>query len=116
MSRIPVELNVGFSGRTFAEVEAGIMDELRRRVASALEAELRAMAGEVGPPPCPQCHGPRRRRGLERRRIIGLFGTVEIARPRLECAPCAASSYVLDRRLDLATGERYSLGVAEAAL
>ncbi|MHB8660240.1 MAG: hypothetical protein ACYC91_20345 [Solirubrobacteraceae bacterium] len=53
---------------------------------------------------------------MERRRVTGLFGTVEITRPRVECVPCATSSYPADQRLGLEAGERYSLGVAEAAL
>lgn len=116
MSSIVIELSVDFTGKTFAEVEAGVMEELRRRVGPALQTELSALVGELGRPPCPQCQGARRQRGMERRRVTGLFGTVVIARPRLECVPCAITSYPADERLGLEAGERYSLGVAEAAL
>jgi hypothetical protein len=116
VTRIVIELNVDFTGKTFAEVEAGVMSELRQRVGPALQAELSAVVADVGRPPCPRCQGARRQRGIERRRVTGLFGTLELIRPRVECVPCATSSHPADQRLGLETGERYSLGVAEAAL
>jgi hypothetical protein len=116
VTSIVIELNVDFAGKTFAEVEAGVMVELRRRVGPVLQVELNALVSAVGRPRCPHCQGERRQRGTERRRVTGLFGTVEIARPRVECVPCATSSYPADQRLGLEAGERYSLGVAEAAL
>ena len=116
MTNIVIELSVDFAGKTFAEVEAGVMAELRRRVGPALQTELNALTGSMDRPPCPQCHGAQRQRGMERRQVTGLFGTVVIARPRLECVPCATTGYPVDQRLGLDAGERYSLGVAEAAL
>lgn len=116
MTNIVIELSVDFAGKTFAEVEAGVMAELRRRVGPALQTELNALTGSMERPPCPHCHGARRQRGVERRQVTGLFGTVVIARPRLECVPCATTGYPVDQRLGLDAGERYSLGIAEAAL
>lgn len=116
MATIVIELTVDFTGKTLAEVEAGVMEEIRRRVGPALQTELNVLVGEVGRPPCPQCQGSRRLQGVERRRVTGLFGSVEIRRPRLECVPCATTGYPADDRLGLEAGEHYSLGVAEAAL
>ena len=99
MTNIVIELSVDFAGKTFAEVEAGVMAELRRRVGPALQTELNALTGS-----------------MERRQVTGLFGTVVIARPRLECVPCATTGYPVDQRLGLDAGARYSLGIAEAAL
>lgn len=48
--------------------------------------------------------------------MSGLFGDVVIRRQRVECVPCVATSYPADEQLGIEPGERYSLGVAEAAL
>jgi hypothetical protein len=54
VGHIVVELDVDFAGKTFAEVEAGVLEEVRRKVGPALQAELSTLIAEVGRPPCPQ--------------------------------------------------------------
>ncbi|MHB8660241.1 MAG: hypothetical protein ACYC91_20350 [Solirubrobacteraceae bacterium] len=55
MTSIVIVLDVDFTGKTFAEVEAGVMRELRQRVGPALQAEMGSVVAEVGRPPCPRC-------------------------------------------------------------
>jgi len=116
VSSIIIELELDAAGKTLAEVEAAVMAGMRRQVGPALQEELSAVVAQVGVTACPGCHGPRRGRGVERRRITGLFGSVVIARQRVECVPCATTSYPADVQLGIEPGERYSLGVAETAL
>lgn len=48
--------------------------------------------------------------------MVGLFGAVALQRNRVRCLDCGANGYPADEQLGLEAGERYTLGVAEAAL
>jgi hypothetical protein len=113
---IVVRLQVEVEGKTLAEVEAEVMGQLRGSVGPALETEVARVAEQAGPGSCRECGQPRRGRGWERRQIVGLFGVLEVRRQRAECVRCRITGYPADEVLGLEAQERYSLGVAEAAL
>ena len=116
MVTIVVRLQVEVEGKTLAEVEAEVMGQLRGALGPALETEVARVAEAAGPGSCRECGQPRRGRGWERRRIVGLFGVLEVRRQRAECVRCRITGYPVDEVLGLEAQERYSLGVAEAAL
>ncbi len=116
MPEIVVVVDVDVQGRTLGEVEAELMGKLRAALAPALQAELEVVVAEVEPGVCPGCGRARRRRGMEKRTVVGLFGVLELKRQRVECRECQSTGYPADEVLGLEPSERYSLGVAEMAL
>lgn len=115
MATIVVRLDVAAEGKTLGELEAGVMSQLRAALAPVVQGELAKVASAVELA-CAGCGQPRRGRGWEQRRITGLFGEVTLRRQRAECTRCATTSYPADELLGLEAHERYSVGVAEAAL
>lgn len=65
---------------------------------------------------CPVCARSMRSRGRSMRRIVTVFGTVEIARVRYGCRACGAVRRPLDEWLGLLTGTEYTVAVGEQAL
>lgn len=116
MTTIVIRLDLEIVGRTVAEVEIDLLGQLRRAVAPVLGAEVGKVAAGVEAGACTACGRPRRGRGRERRTIVGLFGTITVTRQRAECASCRITAYPADDVLGLEPQERYTLGVAEAAL
>lgn len=115
-ARILVEVELDFQSKTLAQIEAELMDQLRSALGPALQRELALVAETVGSGHCAACGRPRRRRGKEKRVVIGLFGRLELERQRVSCGPCGTNAHPVDEALGLDRGEHYSLGVAEAAL
>jgi hypothetical protein len=111
-----VRLELEIEGKTLGEVEAELMSQLRPAVGPVVQAELGAAVAVVPAGRCGQCDEPRRGRGWDRRRVVGLFGEVELRRQRVECPHCGTTAYPADQALGLEAQERYSVGVAEAAL
>lgn len=74
------------------QVEAGL-----RRLGEASMQTWADSASTAGPPPkCPECEVPMRHRGLARRTLVTLFGTIHVARPRRRCDRCGKEHYVHD--------------------
>ena len=113
---IVVRLHVEVEGKTFAQMEAELMGQLREQLGPAVGAEVRSVATGMGAGVCAGCGGPRRRRGREPRKVVGLFGDVEFERDRTDCRGCGSRAYPADEALGLEPKERYSLGVVEKAL
>ncbi len=115
-ARILVEVDLDFHGKTLAELEAALMQQLRAVLGPAFQAELGQLARSVPLGRCAACGMTRRRRGKEKRVVVGLFGRLELERYRAHCGGCGTNRYPADEALGLDPGEHYSLGVAEAAL
>ena len=115
-ARILIEVDLDFHGKTLGQIEAELMAQLRQALAPAIQKELTTLTEMVAPGSCPGCGSLRRRRGREKRLVIGLFGRLELRRHRVTCGDCGANAYPADEVLGLEPGEHYSLGVAEAAL
>ncbi len=115
-ARILVEVELDFHDKTLAQIEADLMDQLRTALGPSFQRELAAVTATVASGLCRTCGTKRRRRGMEKRVVIGLFGHLELDRQRVTCAPCGINAYPVDEALGLDPGEHYSLGVAEAAL
>lgn len=115
-ARILVEVELDFQGKTLAQIEAELMDQLRLALGAAFQRELSHVTEAIPVGPCASCGAARRKRGREKRVVIGLFGRLELNRARVGCGRCGSNAYPVDERLGLDPGEHYSLGVAEAAL
>lgn len=115
-ARILVEVELDFHGKTLAQIEAELMGQLRTALGPAFQQELKAVTEAVGTGRCSRCGQARRRRGKEKRMVIGLFGRLELERQRVSCVQCGANAHPADEALGLDPGEHYTLGVAEAAL
>jgi hypothetical protein len=115
-ARILVEVELDFHDKTLAQIEAELMDRLRAALGPAFQAELAQVAAAAPVGRSDRCGLARRRRGKEKRIVIGLFGRLELERSRASCGGCGANAYPADQALGLDPGEHYSLGVAEAAL
>ncbi len=83
-ARILLEVELDLQGKTLAEAEADLMGQLRARLGPSLQAEVNRVAADVPSGPCPRCGLGRRRRGKERRRVVGLFGGLELERHRVD--------------------------------
>ena len=111
-----VEVEAELTGRTLAEFEAELMGQLRMQLGPVVWEAVTEVAGRVPVGLCPSCGGRRERRGRDGRQVVGLFGAVWLQRSRVKCLGCGMSGYPADEQLGLEAGERYTLGVAEAAL
>ena len=116
VATIVIRLRVDVEGKTLGELESELMAQVRAAVGPAVQKELTRVSGEVHVGECSVCSRPRRGRGWERRCVVGLFGAVRLRRQRTECTHCGITTYPADQALGLEAQERYSLGVAEAAL
>ena len=114
--RMVVEVEAELTGRTLAEFEAELMGQLRRQLGPVVARAVTEVAGRMPVGLCPSCGGQRERRGRDVRQVVGLFGAVALQRNRVGCLDCGANGYPADEQLGLEAGERYTLGVAEAAL
>lgn len=114
--RMVVEVEAELTGRTLAEFEAELMGQLRMQLGPVVGEAVTEVAGRVPVGLCPSCGGRRERRGRDGRQVVGLFGAVWLQRSRVKCLGCGMSGYPADEQLGLEAGERYTLGVAEAAL
>jgi len=115
-ARILVEVELDFRDKTLAQIEVELMDRLRAALGPAFQAELAQVAAAAPLGRCDRCGLARRRRGKEKRIVVGLFGRLELERSRASCGGCGDNAYPADQALGLDPGEHYSLGVAEAAL
>ena len=74
------------------QVEGG----LQRLGEASMQAWGESSSTAAPPPQCPDCKTPMRHRGLARRTLVTVHGTIEYARPRRRCDRCAKESYVQD--------------------
>lgn len=116
MVSIVVRLDLDIDGKTLGEVEAELMGQLRAAIGPALQAELAVVVRPVPVGQCGACGQLWRGRGWEPRQVVGLFGAAQLTRQRVQCSRCGTSAYPADHALGLEAQDRYSLGVAEAAL
>jgi hypothetical protein len=65
---------------------------------------------------CPQCDRPMRSRGRTPRRVVTVFGTLDIQRRRYHCPTCHAVRRPLDEWIGLLAGTEFTAAVREQAL
>lgn len=120
--KIPVELSFEVTadlGRiNFHDLQRDIRREARRGLLRVLADALIAVEKALlaSPVLCQACERPMRSRGRNPRRVVTVFGTLEVKRVRYACPGCRAVRRPLDEWLGLAEGSEYTGAVCEQAL
>lgn len=81
------------------EAEERLQVGLRRLGEASMEGWAESASTASAPPACPQCGEPMRHRGLVRRMLVTVLGTIWFARPRRRCDRCGKESYPHDAAL-----------------
>ena len=111
---IAVNLETG----TFHDLQRDIRRESRRALlhtlAGLMEQIERALL--AGPVLCPRCDQPMRSRGRSPRRLVTVFGSLDIQRRLYSCRACQTARRPLDEWIRLLNGTEYTTAVREQAL
>jgi hypothetical protein len=119
---IPVDLSFTVStdpdDGSFHELQRNIRREARRALARGLVTALEQMERRLVETPvlCPQCDAPMRSRGRTPRRVVTVFGPLDVQRRRYHCTPCRTVRRPLDEWLGLVSGTEFTAAVREQAL
>jgi hypothetical protein len=120
--QLPVQLSftltVDLETGTFHDLQRDLRRESRRALLQALQGSLERVERALlsGPVECPQCAGTMRSRGRNLRRLVTVFGPVDIRRRRYGCRTCHTVRRPLDEWLRLLDGTEYTTAVREQAL
>jgi hypothetical protein len=93
LDQLPAELE------NLEEAEEQIEEGLRRVGEASMQAWADSASTAGRPPQCPGCGMSMRHRGLARRTVVTVHGTIGFARPRRRCDRCGKESYVHDAAL-----------------
>jgi len=93
LDRLPPEL------KDLEQAEERIEQGLRGLGEASMQAWAESADKGSSPPPCPECGWPMRHRGLARRTLVTMHGTIAYARPRRRCDRCGKERYVEDAAL-----------------
>jgi hypothetical protein len=118
---VPVEisftLTVGLQKTTLHDLQRDIRRECRQALRRALRTAIEQIEKGLlsSPVECPRCKRPMRSRGRTPRRIVTLFGSIELQRARYGCATCRTVRRPLDEWIGQ-LGSEYTAAVREQAL
>ena len=93
LDQLPSEL------KDLGEAEEQIGEGLRSLGEASMQAWAESANTASPPPRCPECGWSMRHRGLARRTLVTMHGTIEYARPRRRCDRCGKESYAEDASL-----------------
>ncbi len=119
---IPVEisftLTLDVDAASLHDVQRDVRREARRGLLRALrvaveQVERLLVARGVA---CPACAGAMRSRGRTSRRIVTVFGPIDVARARYRCAPCGIVRRPLDEWIGALDGTEFTAAVREQIL
>jgi DNA-directed RNA polymerase subunit RPC12/RpoP len=119
---IPVELAFGLTLDLETATLHDLQREMRREARRAMLRALRTAVGQVERilvargVACAACNHPMRSRGRTKRRIVTVFGTVDVARARYRCVACGAVRRPLDEWIGALAGSEYTAAVREQVL
>lgn len=119
---IPVEISFSLTADLRKSTLHDILRDVRRESRRGILRALREIVEQVEkallatPITCPVCSRSMRSRGRHTRRIVTVFGTIEINRARYGCRACGTVRRPLDEWLGLLTGTEYTVAVGEQAL
>lgn len=120
--QIPVDLSFTVPAdpeeSSFHKLQRDIRRESRRAVVRGLQTALEETERTLVEKPvlCPQCGRSMRSRGRTTRRVVTVFGPLDIQRRRYNCAPCRTVRRPLDEWLGLLSGTEFTTAVREQAL
>lgn len=89
--------------RDLEDAEQQIDDGLRQLGETSMRAWADSADTAEPAPECPRCGMSMRHRGLARRKLVTLHGTIEYARPRRRCDRCGKESYTHDEAVCFGT-------------
>jgi hypothetical protein len=119
---LPVEISFTISVDPRKGTLHDLQRDMRRESRRVLRGALSSAIGEVerallaSPVVCPVCQGSMRSRGRNARRIVTVFGTLEIDRARYGCKRCGTVRRPLDEWFGLLAGTECTAAVREQAL
>ena len=120
--QIPVDISFTLSTdpdeNSFHKLQRDIRRESRRALLRALQTAVQDMEKTLLEKPvvCPQCERPMRSRGRTPRRVVTVFGPLDIQRRRYHCTVCRTVRRPLDEWIGLLTGTEFTTAVREQAL
>ncbi len=120
--QLPVQLaftiTVNLETGTFHDLQRDLRRESRRALLHAIENMMDQIEQALcaGPILCPRCDQPMRSRGRSPRRLVTVFGSVDIQRRRYSCRTCQIARRPLDEWIRLLNGTEYTTAVREQAL
>lgn len=102
---------------TFHDLQRDMRRESRQALLGALRKAVEQVEKVLSATPvrCPRCRRRMRSRGRTTRRVVTVFGLLDIQRARYRCATCRTVRRPLDEWLGLA-GTEYTAAVREQAL
>ncbi len=101
--RVSFVVTVSLAKSGLKDLQRDVRRESRRALARAFKEGLNAIekALQASTIACRACAGPMRSRGRSARRIVSIFGPIEINRVRYRCRQCGAVRRPLDEWLGL---------------
>lgn len=81
------------------EAEQQLATGMQRLAVASMQGWAETASTASPPPKCPGCGQPMRHRGLVRRTLVTVHGTIGFTRPRRRCDRCERESYPLDEHL-----------------
>lgn len=85
------------------EAEQQLQAGMQRLATASMQGWAEEASTASPAPQCPGCGTPMRHRGLVRRTLVTIHGTISFARPRRRCDRCEEERYPLDERLCFAS-------------
>jgi hypothetical protein len=122
LMHIPIEISFGISADLQKSTLHDLQRDIRREARRALLGALRRAIGEIErtllakPVVCPRCERPMRSRGKSPRRVVTIFGTLDLQRVRYGCHRCGAARRPLDEWLGSLGDTECTAAVREQAL
>jgi hypothetical protein len=113
---VTVPLSAGAAG--LHELQRALRHEGRRALLAGLVAALADVEETLVAAPihCTRCQGIMRSRGRTRRRLVTVFGPLEVRRRRYACVRCRTVRRPLDEWMGVPEGTDYTAAVRELAL
>ena len=118
---IPVQVSftlpVTLQGSTLHDLQRDMRREVRQGLLVALRGAIQQVEKALlsAPVECPRCHGAMRSRGRTGRRLVTVFGSLDLQRARYYCAACRMVRRPLDEWIGV-IGTEYTTAVREQAL
>src|SRR5581483_6827220 len=110
---IPIDisflLTLDLEQGTLHELQRDMRREARRTLLAALRAGIARIEKALlaAPVLCPSCAKPMRSKGRTVRRIVTVFGSLELARAGYRCARCRTIRRPLDEWIGVLAGTEY---------
>jgi hypothetical protein len=114
---ISFTLSVNLQKTTLHDLQRDIRRESRHALRRALRTAIQQIEKTLlsSPVACPKCKRAMRSRGRTARRIVTIFGSVELQRARYRCATCKTVRRPLDEWIGMLASD-YTAAVREQAL